>query len=163
MTNQVAVAEFYKRMNAHALDFSMTLGILFIECFALPSGLLQKLVVALTFYVFVVLIPLLNNGQTLGKKMFKLQPVIMGSEKKLTWWHLHLREILKYVIMFYSFGLTHVASFFMISERRDRRAVHDLLFKTHVIDLNYENIYRGRDTAAEDTYYNNYNRGKTIR
>ena len=51
----------------------------------------------------------------------------------------------------------------MCSERSDHRTLHDLIFKTEVIDLKPQiKNYEGNQ-FAEDDYYQNYQTQRTIR
>ncbi|MGL4336807.1 MAG: RDD family protein [Turicibacter sp.] len=157
MEKPVYVAGFIKRMNAHAIDLGITMLAVFICAMSL-NGSMKYIITAVVFYILVFLIPTLTHGQTIGKKLFKVQPTLKNSNQPLTWWQLHLREATKYVLFGLSFGITHLASFVMASERNDRRTIHDLICGTHVIDLHPDTINTSRDNAAEDDYYSNYKR-----
>lgn len=51
----------------------------------------------------------------------------------------------------------------MCSERRDHRAIHDLLFKTIVIDKCPTINHHEADRFAEEDYYQNYHTQQKIR
>ena len=57
MKDSYYLAPFIQRMNAHALDLSMTFGILFPLILAL-TGPIQYIVAGVVFYVMVFLFPL---------------------------------------------------------------------------------------------------------
>lgn len=157
MRDSYYLAPFIQRMNAHALDLSMTVGILFILILAL-TGPIQYIIAGIVCYVLVFLYPSLNNGQTIGKKMMKIKPIVHTNEQELSWWHLHLRELFKYLSFYFTFGMTHLISFYMISERSDKRAIHDFIFNTRVINLNPQLLSAKQDAQIEDEYYNHYKR-----
>ena len=141
---------FIKRMNAHALDLAMLSAISFliiIITMAYTEPLLIRLItIGLTFIILEILIPLKNEGRTLGKKWIQVQPLMRTTHQPLTPLQIILRPFTKYGLMIVSYGMTHLGSFFMISERKDRRAIHDLILNTYVIDTEQkENFYNNDD------------------
>lgn len=157
MKDSYYLAPFIQRMNAHALDLSMTFGILFILILGL-KGPIQYILAGIIFYVLAFLFPSLNQGQTIGKKIMKIKPIVTTTEQDLSWWHIHIRELFKYLSFYYTFGITHLISFYMISERNDKRTIHDLIFKTRVININPQLLSAKKDIQVEDEYYNHYKR-----
>lgn len=153
MTNLRFSAGFIKRMNAHALDLSMTMLTMFLT-FLMTFGFEQRTLIRIVmfiiiFYVFCILIPLLNEGQTLGKMMMKLKPLSIKTDQPLTGIQLHIRELTKYGLFICSYGIIHLISFYMISEHKERRAIHDLLLQTYVADLSQKAEFYEVDSFAK--------------
>ena len=146
-------AGFIKRMNAHALDLSLmvsTMFLIFLMTFGFESRVLIRVTLfILIFYTYEILIPILNQGQTFGKKMMKLKPLSSQTNQPLTVKQLHIRTFIKYGLLLFSYGITHLVSFFMISERQDRCAIHDLIVKTYVTDLSQESTFYEVDEFAK--------------
>lgn len=155
------IANFTKRMTAYLIDFSIIITFILLCAFSL-MGWIQKVILIGGLYLFIFIVPCLNQGRSIGKLIYKLQTTNLNNEP-LNWWQTHLREIIKYSLFIFTFGLSHVVSFFMCSERRDHRAIHDLLFKTIVIDkcptINHHEV----DRFAEEDYYQNYHTQQKIR
>lgn len=93
-------------------------------------------VVVMTFLViYFVAIPYYLDGQTLGKKVFRLK-IVNEKNNKPSIGELFLREIIaKVFIDFLSLGLTIVVSFIIMTNREDYRSLSDIISKTKVIDL----------------------------
>ena len=91
--------------------------------------------------VYYVVVPLLLDGQTIGKKVFKLQ-MMMDDGKKVNYKTMFYREAIGRVfINFASLGITAIVSIFIMMLREDKKALADILAKTKVIDL-YESEER---------------------
>ena len=162
MKESIYIANFIKRSNAYLLDFGMTILFIFMCAFTL-MGWLQKVILILGLYLLIFLIPCLNQGQSIGKLIFKLKPLHLKSHTPLAWWEIQLRELTKYSLFILTFGLSHIISYFMCSERSDHRTLHDLIFKTEVIDLKPQIKNYEANQSAEDDYYQNYQTQRTIR
>ena len=74
MKESIYIANFIKRSNAYLLDFGMTILFIFMCAFTL-MGWLQKVILILGLYLLIFLIPCLNQGQSIGKLIFKLKPL----------------------------------------------------------------------------------------
>ena len=155
------IANFTKRMTAYLIDFSIIITFILLCAFSL-MGWIQKAILLSGLYLFICLIPTLTQGRSIGKLIYKLQTTNLNNEQ-LNWWQIHLREIIKYLLFILTFGFSHVVSFFMCSERRDHRAIHDLIFKTLVIDKCPTIYHHEADRFAEDDYYQNYHTQQKIR
>ena len=85
--------------------------------------------------IYYVVFPLLFNGQTIGKKVFKLQ-IVKDNGKKLDYKTMFYREGLGRVfINIASLGITCFVSVIIMMLREDKKDLGDILAKTNVIDL----------------------------
>ena len=85
--------------------------------------------------VYYIIIPLFSRGQTIGKKVFKLQ-VVREDNEKLDSKTLFYREgVGRILIIFASLGITSLVSVVIMALREDKKGLSDILAKTKVIDL----------------------------
>ena len=85
--------------------------------------------------VYYIIIPLFSHGQTIGKKVFKLQ-VVREDNEKLDSKTLFYREgVGRILIVFASLGITSLVSVVIMALREDKKGLSDILAKTKVIDL----------------------------
>lgn len=84
-------------------------------------------------FVFLVywIYPAYYNGQTLGKKVFKLRMVRTKSATELSFLQILFRETIGRVASTIPIG----AGYFMIIFRKDRRALHDMMAGTRVVSI----------------------------
>lgn len=95
---------------------------------------------ALLICSYFTLVPYILDGQTLGKKIFRIK-VVMVDGSKITFASLFIREILgKLLLNFINIFLANLASFVLMLYREDKRAIGDIFAKTMVVDItqNYE-------------------------
>ena len=86
----------------------------------------------ITYYVIV---PLVSNGQTIGKKVFKLKIVSDNNEKVSTRMMFYREGIGRIFIIFASLGITSLVSVVIMMLREDKKNLADIIAKTKVIDL----------------------------
>lgn len=85
--------------------------------------------------IYYIVFPLFFNGQTIGKKIFKLQ-IMKDNDKKLDYKTMFYREgIGRIFINFASLGITVIASTIIMALREDNKDLADILAKTKVVDL----------------------------
>ena len=85
--------------------------------------------------IYYIVIPIFLNGQTIGKKIFKLK-IIDTEEKELTFRSMFYREgIGRIFLNFASLGITIIVSTIIMILREDNKSLSDILAKTKVIDL----------------------------
>ena len=87
----------------------------------------------LMFYYMVT--PLLFNGQTLGKKAFKLK-IVKENGEEVDYKTMFFREVIgRIFIGFGSLAITAIASTIIMILRDDNKDLADIIAKTKVIDL----------------------------
>lgn len=90
---------------------------------------------AIIFVTYYAAIPILLKGQTLGKKIFKLQ-VVKENGELIDYKTMFYRECIgRIFVNFASLGLTVIASIIVMCLREDKKDIKDILAKTKVIDL----------------------------
>lgn len=91
--------------------------------------------IAIILLIYYVVFPLLFNGQTIGKKIFKLQ-IVKENGEKIDYKTMFYREgIGRIFLNFASLGVTVVVSTIIMILRSDKKNLADILAKTKVIDL----------------------------
>ena len=85
--------------------------------------------------IYYIVFPLFFSGQTIGKKIFKLQ-IMKDNDKKLDYKTMFYREgIGRIFINIASLGITVIASTIIMALREDNKDLADILAKTKVVDL----------------------------
>ena len=80
---------------------------------------------------YFTLIPYLLDGQTLGKKIFRIK-VVMVDGSEITFASLFVREILgKLLLNFINIFLANLASYVLMLYRKDKRAIGDIFAKNN--------------------------------
>ena len=86
-------------------------------------------------FVYYIMIPLLLNGQTFGKRVFKLK-IVKESNDNVDLLTMFYREgIGRVFINMASLGITAIVSLVIMILREDNKSLGDILAKTKVIDL----------------------------
>ena len=84
---------------------------------------------------YYTLVPFLFDGQTLGKKFFRIK-VVNEKGEKASLKRLFIREVFgKYLLNFVSFFFGHIISFVLMQSRKDKKSIADILAATVVIDV----------------------------
>ena len=84
---------------------------------------------------YFTLIPYLLDGQTLGKKIFRIK-VVNERGEKASLKRLFIREIFgKFLLNFVSFFFGHLISFILLESRNDKKSIADILAATIVVDV----------------------------
>ena len=150
------LAKVRHRVMASLLDFAIIAGLLgviilgklpvIISIFSQKGGatVTAKFILDLFRYgiiyciillAYYVAFPLLFNGQTFGKKVFKLQ-IVKENGSKVDGKTMFYREgVGRIFINFASLGVTSIVSVIIMILREDKKDLADILAKTKVIDL----------------------------
>ena len=84
---------------------------------------------------YFTLLPFLLNGQTLGKRMFRIK-VVNERGEKASLKRLFIREIFgKFLLNFVSFFFGHLIPFILLQSRKDKKSIADILAATIVVDV----------------------------
>ncbi len=137
---------FDRRLRAYSIDSSLAFTLMVICMIAIYNissiNSTWKLTIAMGCYFSVMLIPnLISPGQTFGKRIQKLKVVYRTAElvperfvvPKV--YLLLLREPVKALLTFMTFGVYIFVAGIISSGREDGRTIHDFIFKTRVIAL----------------------------
>lgn len=132
------VPRFEKRVRAFAADMSGLIIAVILSAFGLANvqyrEIIQLSILAVVFFLIIILPLLLKSKQTFGKRIQKIKVMNMDDSEPSSI-KLILREIFKYFASTITFGAYLVIAFFVLSEKHVSRTIHDYIFKTKVIDL----------------------------
>ncbi|TVP96415.1 MAG: RDD family protein [Acholeplasmatales bacterium] len=125
-------AQFNERIEGFAFEivaiFSGILTVVFMDW----SWWTSSLFVFGLFYL-VTLLPMWRwPASSLGKRMAGTH-IVDVSNRPISLQRAHLRECVKWGLIFSTVGLYALIAFVMFSRRMDRRTPHDFLFKTKVV------------------------------
>lgn len=91
---------------------------------------------------YFTLLPFLLDGQTIGKKIFRIK-VVNERGEKASLKRLFIREIFgKFLLNFVSFFFGHLISLILLENRKDKKSIADILAATIVIDVEKKEIRR---------------------
>lgn len=97
---------------------------------------------SLLICAYFTLLPFLLNGQTLGKKIFRIR-VVNEKGEKASLKRLFIREIFgKFLLNFVSFFFGHLISYLLLKSRTDRKSIADILAATVVVDVDKKELRR---------------------
>lgn len=105
-----------------------------INIYLLLQFFLLSLIIALVLFSYYTLIPYRLNGQTIGKRMFRIRTV-NADGTAMTFMTIFVREIIgRLFINLSTFGLAIAVSALVAAYRKDHRTIHDVIANTIVID-----------------------------
>lgn len=135
------IPNFEKRVKAFSIDTSLAM-ILILLLIGIGIDAKIKPYIAAAILLLVFLFPhFLSKGQSFGKRTQQTKIVNQdGTEAPL--WKILLRETFKITLSCITAGIYMIICFFMIDEKQSSRVIHDMIFKTKVIDLDKKKYYK---------------------
>jgi len=128
----------YKRIRAFGIDTSGCFFLMMLLILGFPD--LNKNIrmgLAILLMVIFYLFPyLFNTGQTFGKRSQKIK-VVKKDGSKASIFRIIGRDTLKVVLFFITGGIYGLFSLFILDESGKGPTLHDFIFKTKVLDLDY--------------------------
>lgn len=134
------IPSFDKRIRAFSIDTSLaTILVLLLFGLGLKADI-QKILAGIII-VLVYLCPhLFSRGQTFGKRTQQIQIINLdGTSCSLL--KVILRDLFKISLSIFTGGIYMIICYFMVDEQGDKRAIHDFIFKTIVVDLDRSKRY----------------------
>jgi len=124
-------AGFNERIEGFGPEFmAIFLSILIIIFMPFPIWL-EVIMVLITYFIFTSFLMIFTKNQSLGKKMAKTE-VLTLDNKIPSFWLLFFRDLFKWGFGLSTVLIYFVVAFYVMNRRNDKRAPHDLLFKTRV-------------------------------
>jgi uncharacterized RDD family membrane protein YckC len=128
MSNSVG---FWKRFFALLLDsLIISLPLIFIS-YMVTGEWEQSSLTSTIDILYVIIIPIVWYGYTIGKKLMGIRIVRVDGEK-LGIGTMLLRQLVGGILYAFTFGIAIIVSAFMIGLRSDNRSLHDLIAGTYV-------------------------------
>jgi len=125
-------AQFNERVHAFAIEMGTIFLAILIIVFMDWHPVLRFLFVFAGFYLVTLLPMFVNRGVSLGKHLSKIVITDLNNNP-VSMTRAHVRELFKWTCGFLTIGLYFVVCFIVVSHRRDRRSIHDFVFKTKVV------------------------------
>lgn len=134
------IPSFDKRIRAFSIDTSLA-TILVLLLFGLGLKADVQKILAGIIIVLVYLCPhLFSRGQTFGKRTQQIQIINLdGTSCSLL--KVISRDLFKISLSIFTGGIYMIICYFMVDEQGDKRAIHDFIFKTIVVDLDRSKRY----------------------
>lgn len=84
--------------------------------------------------IYLILVPFLWNGQTIGMRLFGIK-IVSNDGSKLTLQSICLRELLRIIFVLFTLGVSLIVDLFIISLGRLKLSYYDVVAMTAVIDV----------------------------
>ncbi|MBA2173748.1 RDD family protein [Halobacillus locisalis] len=126
-------AGFWDRLGASLLD-GVIVGILFSIIGYVVHGEINNEeynITDLLNLLYLVLIPVIWKGYTIGKRILKIR-IVRKSGQNVGLWTMVLRAVVGGLVYAFTFGIGLIVSAFMVGLREDKRAIHDFIAGTYV-------------------------------
>jgi uncharacterized RDD family membrane protein YckC len=134
MTNEQVVlnpAGFWVRFGAQLID-AIILSIPFgLSIYVFNETLTFYVIANIISFIYTLVLPILWNGQTVGKKLLGIRIKKISGEK-IGLGTMLLRTFVAGLVYGITVGIASLASLFMVAFRKDKRSVHDLVAGTYV-------------------------------
>lgn len=143
-----------KRVMAFCVDLCI-IAITFL-CFTAITDKIGSLLGNILCYSTVLLYIVLPNlifSKSLGKVIVKIN-VLNHNDNTVNKFKLALRDVLKYVLSIFTFGAYTLICGIMVISRKDELAIHDIIFKTHIIDPMVKQRIEEKKNKNVDPYEN---------
>ncbi|PKR77122.1 RDD family protein [Halalkalibacillus sediminis] len=134
MVDNYKLAGFWRRLEAIVLD---------VLCFYLPLFVLFGLIfgfndvteagVDLISFLYGLLLPVFWRGYVIGKRLRNIR-IVQSDGVDVTLWTMVKRVIIAGIVYGITLGIAAIVSAFMVGIREDKRAIHDFIADTYVID-----------------------------
>lgn len=93
------------------------------------------LIISFALFYFVCL-PVIWEGQTIGKKLFNIRIVDATTNEGPSAKVMLLREATRIIIFVLSFGISAITSFFALCANNKKTTFHELMSNTRVVNVN---------------------------
>lgn len=124
-------AGFWVRLLAQLIDgviLSIPAGIIYL---LFKDSTLWNAIASLISLTYSVVLPVIWDGQTLGKKALHIR-IKKVSGEKVGFGTMVMRAIVGNLVYGITLGIAFIVSIFMVAFRNDKRSVHDFIAGTYV-------------------------------
>ena len=130
-------AGFFIRVSAFIIDFFFITTICGILIYLInnvhPIKSTSELTWKLFYISYLTITPVLWGGYVIGKRICNIKIKRFKDDKNVTILNMFMREVVgNYILVLVTFGMSAVASMFMVILREDKRAIHDFIGGTYV-------------------------------
>ncbi|MBY0595065.1 RDD family protein [Bacillus bingmayongensis] len=130
-------AGFGKRFLACIVD-----GLLFVPIYTIllilhVSKSHTEMIVNILHFLYFLIVPAIWLGFTVGKRVLEIQIIRIDGEK-ITLWTTCMRHLIAVIVYTLTLGIGFIISAFMVGLREDKRAIHDFIAGTQVVEIEEE-------------------------
>ncbi|WP_410984589.1 RDD family protein [Bacillus cereus] len=127
-------AGFWKRFLACIVDglLIIPMYIMFLSLDVSKSH--TEMIVNILNLLYFLIVPAIWLGFTIGKRVIEIQIIRIDGEK-ITLWTTCKRYLIAMIVYTLTLGIGFIVSAFMVGLREDKRAIHDLIAGTQVIEV----------------------------
>ena len=135
-------AGLFLRLSAFIIDFFIITTICGILIYFINEVHPIKATSELTWKVFYIsyltITPIFWGGYVIGKRICNIKINRYKDNKNVTIYNMFFREVVgNYILVLATFGMSAVASIFMVIFREDKRGIHDFIGGTYVRKSNF--------------------------